>query len=69
MPTIRVEVNGDPCEVEPATSVEGLVELLGLRPELVAVEVNRELVVRAERGTRRLADGDAVEIVTLVGGG
>jgi thiamine biosynthesis protein ThiS len=35
----------------------------------VAVEVNRALVRRAERAERRLAEGDAVEIVTLVGGG
>ncbi|MCX5655676.1 MAG: sulfur carrier protein ThiS [Planctomycetota bacterium] len=35
----------------------------------VAVEVNRELVPRSQHGARRLAEGDVVEIVTLVGGG
>ena len=31
--------------------------------------MNRDLVPRADHAARRLADGDAVEIVTLVGGG
>ncbi|MGB2938329.1 MAG: sulfur carrier protein ThiS, partial [Phycisphaerae bacterium] len=35
----------------------------------IAVEVNRELVPRSRHGARALAEGDAVEIVTLVGGG
>ena len=37
--------------------------------EQVAVEVNRELVPRARRGERVLAEGDELELVTLVGGG
>ena len=34
-----------------------------------AVEVNRELVPRRQHAEHALADGDEVEIVTLVGGG
>ncbi|MEO0651522.1 MAG: sulfur carrier protein ThiS [Planctomycetota bacterium] len=66
---MRIEVNGDPREVPEGTSVEDLVTLLELRTELVAVEVNRTLVGRAERASRPLLAGDRVEIVTLVGGG
>ena len=36
---------------------------------MVAVEINREIVPRAEHATRRVAGGDAVEIVHFVGGG
>ena len=35
----------------------------------LAVERNRELVPRGEHATCRLAEGDRIEIVTLVGGG
>ena len=42
---------------------------LGLKPEQVAVEVNRELVARARRAEHPLRPGDAIELVTLVGGG
>ena len=42
---------------------------LGLPLGHVAVEVNLELVPRARHAEQILAEGDRVEIVTLVGGG
>jgi sulfur carrier protein len=66
---IHIELNGEPRDLPEGTSVLALVERLGLRPDVVAVEVNEALVPRAERARRALADGDRVEIVTLVGGG
>ena len=66
---LKIRVNGAEQELAPGTSVAGLIAELQLRPELVAVEVNRELVPRAEREARTLLEGDSVELVTLVGGG
>ena len=40
-----------------------------LQPKHVAVEINRDLVVRAHYGSTMIAEGDRIEIVTLVGGG
>ncbi len=66
---IVIQLNGAEREVAPESSLEDLVRDAGLAPEQVAVEVNQELVPRGERATRRLQAGDAVELVTLVGGG
>jgi sulfur carrier protein len=66
---MNLVVNGEPCEVSEGLSVRALLEHLGLGTGLVAVEVNRSIVVRAEHATHALADGDVVEIVQLVGGG
>lgn len=66
---IEIEVNGEKRQVPEGTTVAGLVESLGLRPEVVAVERNAQLVRRAERGTTELRAGDRIEVVTLVGGG
>ena len=66
---MRIKVNGAEREVEDGTSVEELVRALGLRPEIVAVELNERLVARERRAERMLAPGDRVELVTLVGGG
>lgn len=67
--TIRIELNGAPRELRSGATVADLVGELGLRPEVVAIEVNESLVPRAERARRTLAEGDRVELVTLVGGG
>lgn len=66
---MKITVNGEAREVPAATTVRGLVELLGLTDGPVAVERNGEVVPRAEHGTARLAEGDTVEIVHFVGGG
>ncbi len=66
---MKIEVNGEAREVADGVTVEDLVRELGLRPELVAVERNRELVTRTRRSVTRLESGDRIEVVTLVGGG
>ncbi|MFN4297413.1 MAG: sulfur carrier protein ThiS [Brevundimonas sp.] len=65
---MRIEVNGEPREVEAGTILD-LVETLGLNPKKVAVERNLEIVPRSLHGETPLADGDRIEIVQLVGGG
>ncbi|QDU84612.1 Sulfur carrier protein ThiS [Planctomycetes bacterium Pla163] len=67
--TFAVRVNGTEREVAVGTTVAQLLDLLELRPELVAVEVNGALVPRTRRTEHVLESGDAVELVTLVGGG
>lgn len=66
---IQIRLNGEPREVQPGTSVAAFVAALGLRPEIVAVEVNERLVPREWRAQTLLVSGDRVEVVTLVGGG
>jgi len=66
---IDVCVNGATRSVPSGTTVAGLIELLGVRAELVAVEVGGALVPKARRAEHVLAPGDTLEIVTLVGGG
>lgn len=66
---MRAFVNGTERELAPGTTLAELAETLGLRPGTFAVELNAALVPRAEHASTRLADGDRIEIVTLVGGG
>lgn len=66
---MTVWVNGVARELASGATVAELVAALGLSAAQVAVERNRRLVPRAEHGRTQLADGDRVEIVTLVGGG
>ena len=66
---MRVRVNGEERDVPEGATVADLVERLGLEPTRIAVERNKRLVRRADYAATALADGDVVEIVTLVGGG
>lgn len=64
-----VTVNGAEIEVPEGLTVRALVEHLGLGGGPVAVEVNRDIVPRAEHASRAVSEGDAIEIVHFVGGG
>ncbi len=67
--TLKITVNDVLRTVPERTSVESLLDLMGLKPRFLAVELNRRVVPRSEHGQTMLAEGDQIEIVTLVGGG
>ena len=66
---MMVHVNGEPKQLADGATVASLIESLALGGTRVAVEVNKELVVRKAWETHVLKDGDRVEVVTFVGGG
>ena len=66
---VRITLNGEDRDVPGPLSLAELLEFLGLRPEHVAVEVNKDLVTRSRHAGAVIGHGDVLEIVTLVGGG
>ena len=66
---IEVNINGEIRTFPETLTVADLLDRLGHDRRRVAVEVNREVVPATNHLGRRLREGDAVEIVTLVGGG
>ncbi len=66
---VEVVVNGQPRAVPAGTTVAGLLRLLGLDPERVAVELDRRIVKKTEWAATPLAAGSRLEIVQFVGGG
>jgi len=65
---MRITVNGRVQDRSEATVAE-LIAAMEIDPRRCAVELNKQLVPRARCGEAALADGDVLEIVTLVGGG
>ncbi|MEO7110115.1 MAG: sulfur carrier protein ThiS [Polyangiaceae bacterium] len=66
---MQLVVNGETRDVGDAKSVRDVVVRLGLTEGPVAVELNREIVPRAEHESRSVNEGDVLEIVHFVGGG
>jgi len=64
-----VTINGSERDVPEGLTVRALIEHLGLGGGPVAVEVNREIVPRAEHASRAVQPKDTIEIVHFVGGG
>jgi sulfur carrier protein len=66
---MNIQVNGQGREIAAGSTVASLLSELGVTQPHVAVEVNLEVVPRAQHRDAILSDGDRVEVVTLVGGG
>ena len=67
--TIHVRLNGQDREFQPGQTVHALLLSLDLRPELIVVERNREILQRAQYPEVVVEDGDTLELVHFVGGG
>ena len=66
---MKLTVNGEEKNVPDGQTLAQLVRELGLEKNPIAIELNRQVVPRDRHGETRLAEGDRLEIVTLVGGG
>jgi thiamine biosynthesis protein ThiS len=67
--SIQVVLNGKPTTLEDGTTPQKLLEVLSIEATRVAVELNRQIIPRAEFPTTTIQDGDVLEVVTFVGGG
>jgi len=71
---MKLHINGEESTF-PATSGEvsftlaALIESLSMKPDRVAVELNRDIVPRDRWAATPLKEGDRLEIVHFVGGG
>ena len=66
---MKLVINGEERAVSDVPSLGALIESLGMKPDRVAVELNREIVQRGKWSDTPLRDGDKLEIVHFVGGG
>ncbi|MGM9629955.1 sulfur carrier protein ThiS [Butyricicoccus sp.] len=64
-----MKVNGNTVPAEEGMTVCTLLEQQGYPATRIAVEVNGEIVPKAQYDTFALHDADTVEIVCFVGGG
>lgn len=66
---MTLTINGEDRAFENLTTLADLVSHLGMKPDRVAVELNRDLIRRDRWPETKLSDGDKLEIVHFVGGG
>ncbi|MCS7026966.1 MAG: sulfur carrier protein ThiS [Bryobacteraceae bacterium] len=66
---MEILVNGEVVSAPEDATLQTLIETVGLDPSRVAVELNGEIVRRANWATTRLSPGSKVELVQFVGGG
>jgi sulfur carrier protein len=66
---MTITLNGQKKEVPDGITVLGLLEHLNIQQQRVAVERNEEIVKKALYAETVLGEGDALEVVSFMGGG
>ena len=65
----KIQLNGDPYEINGGTNLNELLKKLKIQKNKVAIEVNGEIVQRNRYENLVLGKDDKVEIVHFIGGG
>jgi thiamine biosynthesis protein ThiS len=66
---MEIVLNGQPQTLPQDATVADLLRILNLSNVPAAVEINKTLIPKRDHAAKPLAQGDRVEVVTLVGGG
>jgi sulfur carrier protein len=69
---MKLQINGEERNFGDSTAsftLAALVEVLGMKADRVAVELNRDIVPRDRWAETQLNEGDKLEVVHFVGGG
>lgn len=66
---VKITLNGKPSEVEEGISLSNLLAQMKIEPQKVACEVNQKIIKRAQYASTNIAEGDAIEILQMIGGG
>ena len=69
---MNLKINGEIKTIETSDTeflLEGLLEHLGYKPQLVVVELNGAIINPKDWINTKIKNGDCLEVVTIVGGG
>ncbi len=66
---MKIILNGKEKEVADSTTLQLLLQAMQLHPEMVACELNLNIIKRNKYGSTQLGEGDCVEILQMIGGG
>ena len=66
---MKLEINGEMRSVPASATIRELLENLAIKPERIAVELNRCIIKRRDWDRTPVMEADRIEIVQFVGGG
>ena len=67
--TIKITLNGKLNEIKAAMTVADLLTKWRMRPELVTVEINENILQKLDYESTEIKEGDKVEFIFYMGGG
>ncbi len=69
MPDISIQLQGKPHQISSGSSIQDLLEQVGLGSKPVVVERNKIALFPRDYVDTLLEDGDSIELITIAAGG
>ena len=66
---IQIYINGKKININSNYNLINILEEYSLKDELVAVEINQEIIPKSNYKTKKINKNDRIEILELIGGG
>ena len=66
---MELKINGEDKKISGLATLEDLLLDLGINKDIVAVELNKNIVKRIDYSETKLHENDSLEIVQIIGGG
>lgn len=66
---IKIKLNGKEQEIKSGLTVSDLLTKWRMRPELVTVEINEQILQKLDYDSTEIKSGDQVEFIFYMGGG
>lgn len=66
---MRVTINGSIREIDPVDNLEELVGVISPTSQGLIIQHNNRFVARDQWCCRQVQDGDAIDLISMVGGG
>ena len=67
--TVKITLNGKENEIQSGMTVTDLLTKWRMRPELVTVEINENILQKLDYDATEIKAGDKVEFIFYMGGG
>ena len=64
-----IRLNGQGKDIVEGVTLKEMLEEAGYRLDVIAVQVNGDIVSKDQYASYRLTDGDDIDVVAFVGGG
>ncbi len=66
---MKVTINGDERDIATDTTIASFLAERNLKPQMVVIEYNGEILARDRYQSTTIEDGDTLEIVQMMAGG
>lgn len=66
---MQITINGEPQNLSTISTIAELMAQLGVELRGVAVEQNQRIVPKSRYAETTITEGDAIEIISFIGGG